>query len=295
MNSIIKFLLDQPPRQLYYFLRDKLKKSKPLQEFNNQFPCIFVLSTGRVGTETLDALLGLSEHIFSYHEPAPTLYKLSKLSYQYANEPLAQEILQQAFLTSRIDLLKHSLKCQRGYVETSPQVTFLAPIILEAIPNARFIHLTRNPYSVVRSGMRRNWFNGHPNDETRIIPNPSSHHAIQWKGYTPFQKNAWLWSETNRWILEFSSKIPSKDILMLHSEDVFSMKQDTMKKLYNFVGTSLPATYKIKKVIQKKMNVQKTGEFPGSKLWSPEQKVELMNLTSEIAKKMGYDLSRDNE
>ncbi|MCC7117870.1 MAG: sulfotransferase [Anaerolineales bacterium] len=295
MNSILKFLLDQSPRRLYYFLRGKLNRQERLREFAENHPCVFVLSTGRVGTETLDALFGLSSNVFSYHEPAPLLYQLSRLSYQYAEDKTAREILKHSFLTSRIDLLSYSLNCHRGYIETSPQVTFLAPIILESLSGARFIHLIRSPHAVIRSGMRRNWFNGHPGDETRILPNSDSPAAAQWAGYTPFQKNAWLWSETNRWILEFISKLPPAQALTIHAEDIFSMQPETIETMYQFIGSSLPARRKIEKILQKKMNRQNKGEFPEAHLWSTQQKTELAKLASDVASKLNYDLLKDDE
>jgi hypothetical protein len=295
MPRLTKFLLDTTPRALYHFLNARWLNSKSLPSFNEHFPVIFVLSTGRVGTETLDALVQPLENIFSYHEPKPTLYRLSKTAYDHGEESLAAQILQEAFLTARTDLLQYSLDCHKGYVETSPQVTFLAPIILKLIPKVQFIHLVRDPRDVIRSGMRRKWFDGHPNDATRITPRPDSPHFANWNQYSPFQKNVWLWTETNRWILEFAAQLPSPKILTIHSEDVFSMKEETIKSLYEFVGTETPSLSKITRLLKRKLNAQKTGSFPTSASWSIEQKAILSDMSSEIAAKLGYNLSQDNE
>jgi len=295
MNRPIKFLLDQSPRRLYYFLRGKLNKRNPLQSFTDEFPCVFVLSTGRVGTETVDALFGLSDNVFSYHEPLPTLYGLSKLSYQNSGDSVAREILMEAFLTSRRDLLKYSLDCQRGFVETSPQVTFLAPVILNALLDARFIHLVRDPRSVIRSGMRRKWFDGHPNDGTRITPLSGTQHAANWSRYDVFQKNAWLWNETNRWILEFTNTLPAGRVLTIRSEDIFSGRSDSLRALYQFIGSSIPPASRITGLLKKKLNAQQSGDFPNWAHWSDTQITDMINVVRETSEKLGYDILKDNE
>lgn len=294
MDIPVKFLLDQSPRHLYHFLRGKLNKRPPLKNFTDEFPCVFVLSTGRVGTETLEALFGLSNHVFAYHEPLPTLYGLSKLSYQTPHHSPVREVLQEAFLTTRRDLLKYSLDCHRGYVETSPQVTFLAPIILDAIPEARFIHLARDPRSVIRSGMRRRWFDGHSNDASRITPTSATQYEQKWNQFNSFQKNAWLWNETNRWILQFASTLPNGKVLKIRSEDVFSGDQQTLQSLYGFIGSAVPAASRIQRLLKKKMNAQKSGDFPSWDQWSKEQIQEMRNIAAETAEKLGYDISEAN-
>lgn len=64
-----------------------------LHEFNDKNVCMFVLSTGRVGTATLAALLGMAKNVFTYHEPRPLLYGLSKFSYEYSDNADVSKVL----------------------------------------------------------------------------------------------------------------------------------------------------------------------------------------------------------
>ena len=41
------------------------------------------------------------------------------------------------------------------YLEASPQATFPTPLLAEIFPKANFVHLVRNPPSVIRSAIRR--------------------------------------------------------------------------------------------------------------------------------------------
>jgi len=291
MRNVSKFLLDQSPRQAWRFLARKLLFRKPLKTFDEEHPCVFVLSTGRTGTETIAALFTLSGNVISLHEPSPKLYEMSRLAYEYPAEPSTRTLLAASFRSLRSELLNTSLAYGLGYVESSPQVTFLAPAILEAFPMCLFIHLMRDPRDVVRSGMRRKWYAGHPGDATRIVPGPGSEHAKRWNEYSPFQKNLWLWAETNRWILEFTSGLSPERGLLVRSEDVFSGDEKTLHDLYQFIGSPLPHSRKISRLLGRKLNAQVAGDFPPAALWSAGQKNDLFNIAGGMAKRLGYELS----
>ena len=174
ISEIIHASLDHSPREIYNFARSRILKTKPIDNFDDQHPCVFVLSTGRVGTETLAYLFGLLKNVFSYHEPSPQLFSLSKLAYEmseiYQTDKNIREVFQTAFLSSRKEILDYSLSCRRGFIETGPDCTFLSRVIFDAIPNVKFVHLVRNHFDVVRSGMRRRWYDGHKFDPSRITP-----------------------------------------------------------------------------------------------------------------------------
>ncbi|MDM8527694.1 sulfotransferase [Anaerolineales bacterium HSG24] len=252
---------------------------------------MFVLSTGRVGSETLATLYKLANNVLSYHEPVPKLYALSKLSYRYHSDSLGQTILQEALSTTRKELFNYSLSCRKGYIETSPQATFLAPIILQVVPNVRFIHLVRDPHDVVRSGMRRGWYNGNNMaDKTRITPNSESEHYESWDNYTMFQKNVWLWSETNNWIINFLSTIPAEQRLTITSENMFNAHQKTLENLFSFINSSLPSKKKIETILRKRLNAQRVGNFPEFSDWTGEMNEQLHGIASKTIKILDYNI-----
>jgi hypothetical protein len=255
------------------------------------YPLVFCLSTGRVGTQTLSSLFRLANNVVAYHEPRPILYGLSKMAYSYMNEDdKIIEILGQAFLTAREDILREALRCNKGYIETSPQVTFLAPIIAKFFPQAKFIHIVRDPRHVVRSGMRRQWYVDNPNDKFRITPSIEDENYSKWNHYSPFQKNVWLWSETNRWIREFTSSLPPENKLLFFSEDIFSGNMDKIYGLFNFLNTTSPSEEKIIKILKKKLNIQKYGKFPTIDDWTPEMLKQLVDIAGNTSSELGYDI-----
>jgi hypothetical protein len=254
-----------------------------------------MLSTGRTGTETLAALYQLAANVFAYHEPNPELTALSKLAYQlgekYFEDDSVGSIFREAFLTSRRPLLNYSLDCRRGYVETTPQNTFLAPVIVDAMPGVKFVHLVRDPRYVVRSAMRRKWYDGNSNDDTRILPRSTSDANQQWAKYSAFQKNLWLWAETNRWILELSSRLPDR-VLRIQAEMLFEADEATIAKLYAFINSPMPSQGRIRRVLSKRLNAQKVGVFPDSADWSEAMVNDLHAFTGETAAALGYQLDK---
>lgn len=282
-------LVNRVFHQLFNRVSTRLRCRRILESFDSQHPAVFVLSTGRAGTKTLSALLGLAHNVLAYHEPTPKLYNLSRLSYEKLPAQPLEEVFQEAFLLARNGNLRHSLCRRKGYVETSPQVTFLGPVIARAIPRVSFIHLVRDPRDVVRSGMRRGWYRGHPYDATRIRPREGSGAHRDWRSYDAFRKNLWLWTETNRWIIRFRRETDSA-VYPLRAEDVFDSNRDVINSLFSFIGSSVPPQRHITRILGRKLNAQRTGSFPEYSDWSDQMCQTLVKVAGEVAAQVGYDL-----
>lgn len=244
--------------------------------------CVFVLSTGRVGTQTLAALLNLSEEIESVHEPWPFHYGLSKFAYLYRDSPEAKAVLREAFLGNRLRYLEDAWKKERIYVETSPQNTFLEPVIIDLFPQARFLHVVRDPRAVVRSAMRRGWYAGHHYDQWRLEPTTGFIDGRSWQDFTAFEKNIWLCCETNRWIEHFLNSIFSDRWLRISSEQIFSGELPFLDELYGFSGAERPSREAIGSILIKRLNAQKSGEFPASSDWTDLMNDRLGDLSATI-------------
>jgi hypothetical protein len=297
---IAEKIIDKTPRQIYSEIRSKLSFQKTKIYDTSLFsmtdyPFVFVLSTGRAGTQTLASILNLSSLIFSYHEPSPKLYSLSKIAYKFSDQLINNnseliDIFVEGFLIARKDLLNYSIQFNKGYVETSPQNTFLAPAIVSAIPQARFIHLVRDPRYVVRSGIRRKWYGGNLADKNRIEPNRQTRESYKWENYSLFEKNAWLWAETNRKIEEFLQTLPHQQKLFVKSESLFNNDQETIQDIFAFAKSSLPSKAKLSRVLKRKLNHQRTGEFLQVDEWEENLMSTLKSMTGDLITRYGYSL-----
>lgn len=247
------------------------------------------LSTGRVGSQTIAALGALSEGITSRHEPEPKLYGLGGMTYSTGGEKGLSKgelaIAKEAVLAARPF---HYEESGSVYLESSPQVTFLAPVLESAFSKSSFIHLFRHPNDVIRSGMRRNWYAGHQYDQWRISPSGSLGQG-EWERYSQFEKIAWLWAETNRWIIDFMDQLESGRGLSLKSEDVFNNEGDSLARFYAFLEADLPSERELEKVLGSKLNQQKSGDFAQPDEWNPHQKEIVEKHCGALMSTLGYE------
>lgn len=265
----------------------KLQRYRASMESGGDSP-LFVLSTGRVGSKTLAAMFGLSRELVAEHEPAPKLFGLSRLAYEMVGDKTAERCLREAFAAAREEQLASARSRGAAYVETSPQVTFLAPFIHQLLPNAKFLHIARHPAHVVRSGMRRLWYSGNRADKSRIVPRKGAAAFEAWPQYGAFQKNVWLWTETNRWVLEFLEDVSAERKITVRAEDVFFGDETVIAELFTFAGVNVPKRGAIRKVLAKRMNEQKAGEFPTPAEWTTTMWEELAAVAGPVMKMLGY-------
>jgi len=284
-NTIVKKLWDNPPRYIFEETRRLLLgRSGEPKEFERYIWC---LSTGRVGSQTLASLGRLLEEVDGQHEPKPLLYGLSAEAYKREQDTSCSRVLKEALLACR-DFSTESP--YSTYLESSPQVTFLAKLLKSSFTSSRFIHVVRHPGSVVRSGMRRKWYGGHENDHWRIKP-ISGEAYREWNKWSMFEKNVWLWAETNRWIESFMVSLPENEGIVLKSEDVFSGSIPELSRFYKMLGIGQPQSRLVESVLGKKLNHQQRGEFPEVGEWDSEQCDILYKHAGELMQRYGYTIS----
>jgi hypothetical protein len=292
LENVIRVALNYPPPFVYYYARSILLRQKPLADFDDKHPCLFVLSTGRSGTHTLAGLYKLAPGFLAYHEPAPDLDGLARVAYEYGkpDDAAFTKILAEAFLAARYTLLQTSLHAVKGYIEASHLNTFLAPYIYQALPAVRFVHVVRHPRDFVTSAMRRGWYRGNTFDKNRIVPRTGSDEADQWDSYEPYRKNIWLWAETNRWIMDFLGAIPDQNVLQIRAEDIFAGEMETISQLYTLIGTPVPSKGQIEKVLDKKLDSAPQRAFTPLGQWTDTMLADLDTVAGETAMKLGYSI-----
>jgi hypothetical protein len=251
--------------------RYKIKKypkdmiSLPEEIFSETEP-IFVFSTGRAGSQLLSRLFDASKLGSVYHEPYPIMDYGSKLAFELGDNNIQAKKL--AFLNARYDLIKKAFLEDKRYVETNNRVTFFMDALIAIFPKAKFIHLIRHPGSFVRSGIRRNYYQGHDNDTI----------FEEWKQFDRIQKNAWLWTMTNQKIENLKQGMNSESILTIKAENLFS-NPNTYQGICEFINHSPLDSAKIEAIIKKPANVQKQNDFPKWMDWSAEDKQTLIKMT----------------
>ncbi len=288
LRALADGLLDLTLRQTLYMIRCRFALHRSSEHSAARAP-VFALSTGRVGTQTLAALLALARQTHAYHEPLPLLYGLGQAVYRCASCAAVDEILMHSLSLARGHLIETARQCGARYVETSPQVTFVAHGFRALEPDTKFIHLVRDPRDVVRSAMRRKWYEGNIADATRISP-VSGDARARWARYSPFEKNLWLWQETNVWIAKLCANLPASACILIRAEDLFAEERATLEKLYAFVDSEVPSNRRLRRVLRMKLNRQLTGAFPEAEAWDPDTYERLREVCGAAAETYGYRL-----
>ncbi len=255
-------------------------------------PCVFALSTGRTGTQTLAALANLSPDVAAYHEPPP---RLVQLSYEaYMENPSTDDWEQkwtQIARGCRDDLILQAHSAGKVYLESNNRLTYIAQPLANAFPASKFIFSHREPYAVIRSGMKRGAYQG-PGmawNFARIRPRPHEEYHQTWNDLTPLQKEAWRWAAINQAALDFAASQPPTRILDLPSATFFSDTNEARQRLFQFIDVREPEAVAASRVMSKRMNAQVN--FGGLEFeWTPNLYAVVRPFVSDVAQKLGYEI-----
>lgn len=241
---------------------------------------VFVLSTGRCGTKWLTQLLRNDPRIHANHNDYPELIRHSRIAYERYDKQA--ELVQEVLRVSRDGYILDAYQRNRVYVETNNRITFFSYAIERVYPRARYVHLVRHPGDFVRSGLRREWYNGALHDGGRIRWHEDQE---RWQQLSRISKIAWLWNETNNHIEEFLSTIDSSKFMRIKSEDMFS-NLDSCRHLIEFVGAKIQDSV-IVKSRSSKVNRQLLGNVPLYEKWTTDEKEELRRFVP-LHSRYGY-------
>ena len=246
------------------------------------------MSTGRVGTETLARLFSLSPYVQAYHELRPQLLEERKKAYGEVWSKPSKYIY--IFSRARAWPIAKARFQKRIYIETSARLTFFVPVIANLMPRSKFIYLYRHPGDVVRSGMRRRWYDRHSSDVHRVEPFKNDPFHNSWRNLDPFRRICWYWDAYNRFSLKAIKYIKNRRIFKLRSEDLFNLDMQLFKKLFQFIGVPTPSYQSIFEVLNARYNTQIEHEYPIWKDWDDQHRMILYSIAGETMKKLGYKL-----
>jgi hypothetical protein len=248
-------------------------------------PYFFVLSTGRCGTALLTNILSHSHRLRVEHAPKPELEYVSSVVHRNGISEEAQKL---AVLAARFDLFfVDTFLRGRIYVETNNRITFFAPALATLLPNAKFIHLVRDPADYVRSGMRRGYYQeGHVQHQRLDGSNLPA-----WRSYSRLEKIAWEWNEINRMTEEFKAQVDRNRVLTINSEALYSDPTITFT-VFDFLAICNPfsgakGSTSLAKLLSKPLNKQKRGYFPKYSQWEDSDKAAFLRIVT-LASRYGY-------
>jgi hypothetical protein len=250
-------------------------------------PAVFVVSTGRTGTQFLAKTFG-AWGARSHHEPGP--WWLRHLSNAHASGHLSEA--RAVALLHRVR--DEALADDRPWFEASCLDHGLVGPLLAAFPEATVVQVVRHPVGYVRSA--QDWgayrFGGRPLNllpYRRLAP-PQFHpldvrKRLRWVGEDQFGRLAWAWAAMNRAMRTQGEGAPR--FRTVRFEDLTSAETGPVElgRLAADLGLTVPEA-ELAGAVQVRANASR----PKAGEWSPSQWQHLVDLTAAEASHYGYEV-----
>ncbi len=271
----------------------------------------FGASTGRTGTmylaNCLNAEVGCTcvhEGLMRHRETRgemilPYLTLENRIGYEWPEK--AQEIIN----TKRGILEQMDLRDVSHFGDISYNYSpFLVPLSIR-FPAARFFVIFRDGRSFVRSttvleGEDETPVGWPPEDKElskleefvslgRLQPRRGSVLAGKWATWSAFEKNVWLWAETNTMLLDSVEAIDADRCLALKFEDLVSDPLRIFTQMRSFLGFEQPLSEEVKGVLlSSRINARKEYGLPAYDDWSESQKAHFDCYAGSVMDQLGY-------
>lgn len=262
------------------------------------FRPVFVLSTGRCGTELLSRIIARDRDTRVDHSPRPELIQQGRIIYECVRSMeyrgASQDerdtfatVAAQVFLTARESVLFECYRRGATYVETNNRITFFAPYIRSLMPASQFVHLYRHPGEFIRSGLRRDWYSGRgPHEIGRPVPVADDPLRTDWDGFDRIEKIAWLWAETNKFIMGTFESLDSKSC---YAYNFNALDAASMASLLGQLGVDVDPS-SLSGLIRIPVNAQQHGDYPCYAKWPESDKAKVKRHCSTVADRLGFEL-----
>jgi radical SAM protein with 4Fe4S-binding SPASM domain len=249
----------------------------------------FVLGHPRSATMFVSNLLDAGEPGVSDHE---LLYKMHRDLVWLASEYDAGR--------AEVVAVKRLLARYQGVVpriDCNWKLTWILPVLLEVFPDARVVHLTRDPLANVRSCLELDYYGDTRFDESTHRGRGRNYwlhwmprqRSAEWERLTAFEKNCWFWTTTHERLLAVRTRLGSR-YLQARVEDLG--ERPAVDRLCDFLGIARISDQRLAEAFQKRVNVKQSEKELSAKLGAPGAAViderRLRDLCGRVAVSLGY-------
>ena len=199
----------------------------------------FVLSTGRSGSKAIIDTFSRHNDIIGYHEPFRHLIKLST---DYAHKEKSEDQVKRELSVFFNQI--HAFPIGKKILISDQKFSNLANFIIEMLPQAKFIHLKRNPAKCINSIYAREWYAS----KFSILKKSTAYwHAFringsqvgafredEWNDLTRWEKCCWYYKYWNKLIEELISPVDEDQKISISIDSMESV----ISKINTFLGVS---------------------------------------------------------
>jgi len=222
---------------------------------------VFVLSTGRSGSNSFTKLFDKNQSISAFHETFYTF--LERLAINYLTGTITREKAEKKLV--RYFSVSSILKNETIYIESDQKLVPFIDILKDIFNNPKFIWLIRHPKSFMHSAVSRGWFDKDEplffDNEVLMDFNYFSHATritgyltneftlVEWNQLDPRAKALWYWKYWNNLIDKKLTNIPRDQKLFLHLESLAEQKETIFDflKLKEKINFSVTKSNQVKK------------------------------------------------
>ena len=193
---------------------------------------VFVLSTGRSGSKSIVNILNQHPDCHALHEDISQLVRIStEIAYNKEDSNPYKE------LNSILEIKTWNSSNNQLLIHSDQRFWNLIPFLSDYFPNAKFIHLIREPLSCIKSMIFRDWYqnfeyNRHDWDKYRLRGDLVGAFSVnEWQEMSNIQKCTWYYYFVNNSI--------SKQLNEISDSRIFSVKLEKLDSeicaILNFV------------------------------------------------------------
>lgn len=211
----------------------------------------FAFSNGFSGTRTMAKLLDLPEGVDCDHERKEPVDLFGNLSVSYLKVYHGGDA-GKAIEEHRLKGINHVLKDGKHFGEVSGFLGYYIRGLHAHFPNAKFIHIYRNPKTHIISSYNRGLYL--KNAKTKFLyelwQKPKGK-SPKWKRLTRLEKCCWYWTNYNTYVMNKLDKIPKENQITIRFEDFTQGKY--IDEIFEFLGFEVPPEEQIKDILSKKL------------------------------------------
>ncbi len=262
---------------------------------------VFILGSGRSGTKMAAKLFAGVAHIESHHEYVREAYQREASLYFMG-------LLDRAEMTARLKDIYGAAAFYsqaRYFIDSSNKLCWVADLLVEAFPNAKFVHLTRDGRKVTSSFFHK--LSGHvysdrgvnalmawlarpsqpmpppPEEFWWVIPQEGQPFHADFPKFDQFQRCCYQWAESNRAVADALEGAPAESKLSIKLEALTASPAE-VKRLLDFVD--VPFDDSFVQVLTRPQHVYVPIDYP---LTAP-QAAQFAAIGGPMMQRLGYDL-----
>ena len=199
----------------------------PTYEEMRHAPIVFVLGTGRSGSQAITETLNQHPECKAFHEDIMQLIRIStQLAYRTEESERYLSQIKDIFQCKVWQATKDQI-----LVHSDQRFWNLVPFLASYFPNAKFVHLYRDPVPCIKSMLARNWYqdneyfeyNTHQWALFRLQGDQVGAFSPEaWAQMTNVERCTWYWTYVNQKIEAQLASLDTKRTMFINLKDLDS-------------------------------------------------------------------------